>query len=394
VAAAAREANVVLNFVDVRGLGSTFTETSASPIDPFAADRTSEDHRRPADPATLVAAGGFTREAETAGSADLARQTGGVAIRNTGELARNMIAAADESRAYYMLGFAAGKGRPPGKWRKLEVRARRGERVKARRGYTLQRPQLQADGPELPARSLAYAIGPSADKDATRAVVAVEFDAAARDSRRAVRQVEFAVGMRQRESGKLFEQSGRAPVEVRSGEASAWRSFASHFDLPPGTFDVQVIIRDPASAAMGTATAQLALPPAAGLRLSTPILTDQVVEDGAGRKPRAAMSAHREFRTGGTLYCEFEVFGAATSDATSLQDAEAGVQILDMSGNAVRNTAMTTIVPDAQRRVFRLVGMDVANLPAGRYELRVRVRDRVTGATVEHREPFTLKPAS
>ena len=398
MAAAAREANVAVYFVDVRGIVATSQGAgdNTAALDPLTPNTGSVDHRAAPAAATLLAASGATREGESAGTADLARDTGGASIRNTNELARNMVRAADESRAYYLLGFAAGEGKAPGRWRKLDVRARRsGARVKARRGYTLQRPDLQASAAELVARAKAYTLEPVVGKQATRTVVAVEFDAAASDKRKAVRNLEFTISLRQRDTGRLLEDSGKAPVEVRADEAPAWRSFAREFQLPQGDFDVRVAVHDPASNAMGSGDTQVQVPPTAGLRLSTPILTDQVLKDGGTGKPRAAMGAHRAFRTGGSLYCEFEVFGAASSPASPSGQVEAGVQILDAAGVIVRNAPPTSIAADGNGRLVRFVGMEVADLAAGRYELLIKVRDRVASAGVEHREAFTLdRPSS
>jgi VWFA-related protein len=391
VAAAAREANVVVYFVDVRGMASSFTDSSASIPDPINPNAGSEDARRAPDAATLIASSGTSRDAESAGAASLAVESGGTAIRNTNDLVRNMIRAADESRAFYLLGFAAGSRNNPDKWRKLEVRTRSGARVKARRGYTLRRPRLENDGLELPVDTVAYAFETLPGDDKTRAVVAVEFDAAAQNKRGAVRAVEFSVSLRQRDTGKLFAASGRAPVSVGTGESPAWRALSPEFELPQGIFDVHVALRDPASNAMGTSDARLQVPAPTGLRLSTPVLTDRVLKAGANLKPRAALGAHRAFRTGGFLYCEFEVFGAAASPATQIADVVAGVRIVDATGSVVRDASATAIVADEHHRLVRLVGMNLAGLPSGEFTLQLRVRDRTTGAEVEYNEPFILE---
>ena len=128
-----------------------------------------------------------------------------------------------------------------------------------------------------------------------------------------------------------------------------------------------------------------------GLRLSTPVLTDRVLKTGANVKPRAAMGAHRVFRTGGNLYCEFEVFGAAANPATRIPDVVASARIVDAAGRPVRDAPATAIVPDERHRLVRFVGINVADLPAGEFTLQLKVRDRTTGTEVEYNEHFTLE---
>ena len=73
-----------------------------------------------------------------AGSEGLAEDTGGFAVRDTNDLAAGAARVADESRTYYLLGYAPPEGKGPRDWRKLKVEVKRpGLKVRARKGYTL-----------------------------------------------------------------------------------------------------------------------------------------------------------------------------------------------------------------------------------------------------------------
>jgi hypothetical protein len=50
----------------------------------------------------------------------------------------------------------------------------------------------------------------------------------------------------------------------------------------------------------------------------------------------------------------------------------------------------TPIAPDARGRLVRPIGIGVDGWREGDYELVLSVRDEVTGARVERREPFAL----
>jgi hypothetical protein len=45
---------------------------------------------------------------------------------------------------------------------------------------------------------------------------------------------------------------------------------------------------------------------------------------------------------------------------------------------------------DAEGRSVRLVGIDLAGLPEGSYDLVLDVRDEISAARLRQREPFTI----
>src|SRR6185436_13573903 len=69
------------------------------------------------------------------GSVALAEDTGGFAVSNTNDLGAGALRVADESRTYYLLGYAPPEGRGSRDWRKVKVEIKRpGLKVRARKG--------------------------------------------------------------------------------------------------------------------------------------------------------------------------------------------------------------------------------------------------------------------
>ena len=128
VAAAAREANAAVYFIDVRGLEALPGGGSAADSEPTT------------DPRTRSAMRFEESVYESAGAEALAVETGGFSVRNTNDLAAGFERIAQESRVFYLLGFYPPEGKSARKWRKLRVEVTRpGLTVRARRGYTLGR---------------------------------------------------------------------------------------------------------------------------------------------------------------------------------------------------------------------------------------------------------------
>ena len=407
VVAASRETNTAVFFVDARGLTTMLADGAMSASAAGSPDVTALGRMSFED-----------RNLAAAGAMSLADETGGFSIRNTNDLAAGAERVAAESRVFYMLGFEAPAGKKPGQWRKLRVEVKReGLSVRARRGYTVRAegapPAKSVPTKEgtrtlpptvesaldtahvvagIPLRAVTYVLEPR-EKDTTHVLVAAEFDASGltfqgTGKSRAAR-LEVTAAATLRDTGKTLYSNERVEVRAAAGEAPGWRSVAREFDLPPGVAQARIIVRDPATGAMGAVAQRIEVPRPGAFRISTPILSDQVVPPPSrDAKPRAAVAAHRTFRPGGGLYCEYEVFGAARDPAGGAPRVSAGLAVRTAAGETVRQAAPTPIAADRDGRLVRLIGLDLAGLPEGAYEIALDVHDEVGGATVERREPL------
>jgi hypothetical protein len=285
---------------------------------------------------------------------------------------------------------------------------RAGLKVRARRGYTLRAelgaaptgerkgkgPALQPavaralDSPQdasgLPVRAKAYVLEPRG-RDTARLLVTAEFDASGAGGARAGKR-EVSVRVTERDSGRELAFDGAVGVTVKDDERPAWRAFAREFDVPAGVAQARVVVRDPGSGTLGSATERLEVPAPSSLRISTPILADKLEPRTEGQgQARPAFSAHRVFAPAGHLYCQFEVYGAAPPPRVL-----AALALVGSSGRVVQQAPPTRIAADADGRVVRLLGLPLDGLAEGDYELVLQAKDEASGEVVEQRERFSL----
>ena len=404
-AAASRRANTAVYFVDVRGLQNQAVFSAADTVAPG-----------------MQLQGFVGEESErnlvTAGTQMLAEDTGGFSIRNTNDFGAGTARIAAESRAYYLLGIHPAEGKGNRDWRKLKVEVtRKGLEVRARRGYALRNaPPPEEDGKAaknadrsrktldpavagaldaahavsgIPLRAMAYVMEPG-PKDMTRVLVAAEFDPQELGAAGKVAKLEFSVNVTHRDTGRAYESNERVEVRMGSGARPGWRAVAREFMLPVGVANARVVVHDPVSGAVGAVTQRLEVPPPASFRVSTPILTNTI--DQTGKRPQAALAVHRTFRADGQLFCQFEVLGAARGPQGPR--VVSGMELRVAGGTAIRRSELTPIAADPDGRVVRLMGMGLADLQQGRYDLVLLIRDETNGTQIERSESFTVVPAS
>ncbi len=404
VTAAARRSNVAIYFVDARGLVATtsnFTASEGSPTDARDIGATFAD---------------IALDAE--GAVSIAETSGGFAIRNTNDLGAGLQRISRESRSYYLIGYVPANDRADGRFRQIEVKVKRpGVRVRARKGYyavdakalatanpgdldpdvrrALDAPRDLAD---LPVRATALVfdqVGAGA-----RVVVAADVDAKyfqldADDQQRLRGIVELAVGATHLGTGQVFRFEQTTELNLRPETKRQldvwWYPVSRDFTLPPGPYQVRVVVRDRSSGRMGSVTHEFEVPPLEGFRVSSPILTDQVQADAGGvAVPRPVLVARRRFASGTTLFCQFTVYNAALAAATRQPDVTASWVLRRADGGEVRRSEVRALTPAPDGALTRMYGITLAGLAPGDYELVVQVRDQLLVKTVELREPFAV----
>lgn len=399
VLTASRETQTTVYFVDARGLVVTTSQlqASASGLPP------------PGELARLDLESGPLL---TAGTTALARESGGFSVRNTNDLAAGVERIAAEAGTYYLLGIQPLPGKKPGRLRKLKVKVTRpGLTVRARRGYAVKAAggdrasERKADGKlppavealldsvqpadDIPLRTRVYVFEPR-PKGAARVVVVAELDAAglraegAGPERKA--RLELSVAATERDTGRTHYLDTRVEVRPHEKDGTTWRSVAKELDLPAGVAQVRVVLRDSLTGARSAATERIEVRPAKALHLSTPIVTNRMVEGAP------ALTARRSFGGGGRLYCQFEVFGAATDPKTREPRVASSLEVRGDDGETVLEGPSTPIEVDREGRLVRRIGFDLDGFAPGSYTLLLKVRDEVAGATIEDTEPFTLTP--
>jgi VWFA-related protein len=420
VAGICREANVVVNFVDARGLIGALEEGTAA----FAG--------RPPAPQEIGLIELERTRFESEGSTGLAEDTGGLAITSSNDLAGGARRIVDAARVYYLLGYYPPEGKGPRDWRQVKVAVKHPDmRVRARKGYTL-RPEGTAeaslvakpgkdkpgneknaqalpadvsrallnahDAEGIPLRAMAYVFDQQ-KPGLARVLVAIEADAqtfdfgTSQDQRQAT--LRFVMAAVNRDSGAACRSDQTIAISLAVPPSPKWPLLTRELELPPGVTQVRVVARDEKSGRVGAVTLRFEVPPLDGLRLSTPILADEArpaPQEGGRLLP--VIAARRTFKAAGRLYCQFQVFGASRSPRDGAPKVEASYTLRGADGTEIRRSAPSLIAVAPDQPVMRLIGLGVDGLPAGDYELVLHVVDQTSGRRVERAERFRLEPSA
>ncbi|PYQ09279.1 MAG: hypothetical protein DMF83_03980, partial [Acidobacteria bacterium] len=130
------------------------------------------------------------------------------------------------------------------------------------------------------------------------------------------------------------------------------------------------------------------VPAGNGLRLSSPILADELE---ASRIPRPRLRLDRRYRSGSAFYCQYRVFGAALDATTQHPRVRASYAIL-RAGHVIKEGPPSAIEPTSDGQLLRLLGFGLAGFEPGDYALVLRVTDDVAGKSCAIDEAFTIIP--
>jgi VWFA-related protein len=390
VVAAAARANAAVHFLDARGLvalGPDQTAEAAAPTD-------LQDYGL-----ALAALDSATEGAEA-----LAADTGGVSIRKRNDLAAGLNAIARESSSYYLLGYPAPGGGRPDRFRRIEVRAaREGVRVRARRGYyptpaaerspaRLHERELEQavdsplDAAGIRLRATAFVLG-NEPEGKTRVLLTTEVDVRTLDLRRdgaaSAGSLDLVVAI-QGEGGTFRRSSAPVALRLQPDErdrlARTWLPLTREAALAPGRYQARVVVRDATSGRLGSLLEDFEVPPTAGLRLSTPLLSDRLRTAG---NPEPI--ARRVFTASGLLHGRFEICGAKKGAVV-----KAGFAVVRGDGTVLAASAPTPVAPGAEGTLSRSFGIPLDGVPAGPYELVVVAEDGASGERAESRQAFVV----
>jgi hypothetical protein len=161
---------------------------------------------------------------------------------------------------------------------------------------------------------------------------------------------------------------------------------------------VRVVVRDEASGRVGTVTTRFEIPPLQGLRLATPILTDELrapLQEGARPQlliPGAGPSAPPP-PAPCTARCRCWARVPSSAQGSGPQ-VEASHVLRRASGTVVSRGAPSLIPAVPGGPIVRLLGLPLGGLADGDYELVLRAFDRSTGSGVKRVESFRLERSS
>ncbi len=342
----------------------------------------------------------------------LARETGGFLIRDTNNIALGLRRVEEELGSYYLLSYAPRNEAWDGRYRRIEVRARRpGLTVQARRGYFAVRtpmptPVLDHEAPvlarleqapqaaDLPVRGLTLQF-PGEAGDTTVALVA-ELPGAAPslvpDKQGGTLNQDFTVLALVRDaSGRVVHKASRRyalawpkskAAEVKSGRVL----FEREAQLPPGRYSVETVVWDALARVSGvhrTSVNVAASDPTGGLRVGSLMVVGHA-------EPHATSEPGPLLYQGMQLYPSFgeAVHAGPARPLAFLFTLRAGRRpVRDGSvelihGDSVVRRSGVPLPPSDETGLVRVVsGLPIDGVPPGTYSLRLVLTDGQAMAT-------------
>jgi VWFA-related protein len=405
---ASRRANTAMYFVNSRGLEGLPLAMTAE----FSVALPPED---------IGSAFAETFEA-TEGSESLAGDSGGFTVANTNDLARGFKRIADETRVYYLVGYNPTNAARDGTFRKIQVKLRgmKGVQIRARKGYyatsdkelahtaKLGDPVFQhaLDSPyevdDIPLRMTHFVREETALLGRAHVLVAADVDihslAFKEEGGRSTDTLEYLMVAANRDTGEFSRHDQKLelklPPATRERINHTWLPIVHEFDLATGRYQAKIVVRDKATGRIGTVVHPFEVPDLAQFRVTTPVLSDMrddTEEGGTGN--RLAILARRDFPQGASLFCQFEVYGATRLESSRLPRVSMGYQVRRRDGTLYTQDAPSLINPTPAGALSRMIGFSLDGAAPGDYEIVMRVKDELSGKSLELREPFSVTAA-
>jgi VWFA-related protein len=405
---ASRRANTAVYFVNSRGLEGPLAMTAE-----FSAPLPQED---------IGSAFAESFEA-TEGSESLAADSGGFTVRNTNDLGSGFKRIADETRVYYLIGYNPTNAARDGTFRKIQVKVRAGKgmQIRARKGYYAPSAEQAAlstkpgdpvfqhalDSPyevdDIPLRMTHFLREEASLLGRAHVLVAAEVDirslAFTEEEGRSTGALQFLLVAANRETGEFFRYDQKVDLKLPPGTRErlnhTWLPIVREFELVTGRYQAKIVVRDKATGRLGTVVHEFEVPDLGQFRVTTPVLSDVREEtENGGTGDRLAVLARRDFAQGTPLFCQLEVYGATRLEASGRPRVSMGYQVRRSDGTLYTQDAPSIISPTPTGSVSRMIGFSLDDATPGDYEIVMRVKDELSGKSLELHEPFSVTAPS
>jgi len=427
--AAANQSNVSLYTMDTRGLLALPPGGDATAASPSG----SAVYR---DVATTSQFSSMHSSRETLAS--LAQDTGGRTFYDTNDFGEAFQEIQSENSSYYLLGYSPSNTRSDGRFRKIRVEVTRpGMKVEARPGYYAPKnfrqftredkeAQLQqAINLDEPFLDLPFVVDASyflRPDNTYYVVLAAKIAGSAVQllKKSSTHETEFDFIWRATDASGKPAGVLRDTLPVKVSGESYDMLLAGNFlyegslVLPPGKFQLKVLVRENQTGKMGTFEEPLNLPPvpSGGLALSSIVLSNEVKPEG-GRKARSKgddplaledrsvlPSVTNVFRTNQDLYVLLQSYtGKPASKANAPNDANAAVPPSVALAFFRKGAKVADAGPFAGKvgkspdgKASYLVQIPLAKFRPGRYTLQVNVLDPAHDRVAFARVPMAVVP--
>ena len=403
---ASRRANAAIYFLDARGLEGMPVAMTAQ----FGQALPDQD-----------VGFAFAETIDAVAGADLvASDCGGFTVRNTNDLGKGIQRIADETQAYYLLGYNPQNAARDGKFRKIQVKLATGKglQVRARKGYYAPRegedraPAEEGRRPRHPERPrLALGRGrhpPPHDRlrlrrDDPRQGRRPRGDRGGRPrppleekEGRVFADVQFLLVVAHRESGEFFRYDQAVNMKLLPSTKERlnrqWFPIVRDFELKSGDYQAKIVVRDNSSGRIGTVIHEFEVPPLGELRVSTPVLSDTRAPAGRGGRPRRDPVRAGPPRVPLGRRPPLPVRGLRGQEGREDRHApgDAGLRRQKPDGGVLTAMEPSPINPTSLGQVMRTFGFKLADVPPGDYEIVMAVRDYIAGRSFEISEPFKV----
>ena len=206
-----------------------------------------------------------------------------------------------------------------------------------------------------------------------------------------------------RRVGKFEESvSTTATAEELSTTKMRKSAYGRAFILQPGRYKVDIILRDVESGAMGVRRVGFEVPkfPEDRLSASDILLAAKLEKVEAGAPvtqfvigtTKVIPSLSRVFRRNDSVGVYLQVYNAAIDQTTLRPAADAEYVLLKDGKEISKQFEDWREINDAGQRLTLTRLIDTRALASGEYEIQVRIRDHVSGETIERSAKFSIAP--
>jgi 5-hydroxyisourate hydrolase-like protein (transthyretin family) len=201
-----------------------------------------------------------------------------------------------------------------------------------------------------------------------------------------------------------FEDS--VTTSATSEELSTTRTrksaYARGFILDPGRYRVDVMVRDIKSGAAGLKQVAFVVPeyPAGRLSASSVVLAAKLekLESGAAISPfvigttKVIPNLSGVFKRNQPVGVYLQIYNAAIDQTTLKPAADAEYVLLKNGQELSKQLEDWREINDAGQRLTLSRLIDTRSLEPGEYQIRIRIRDHITGETITPSATFTIEP--
>jgi VWFA-related protein len=433
----ANRANVAIYVIDSSGLrGGTPQSGSLVPASPLGgiSGATSQESRIRAQGGETVFDNtrqeGLNREQDLLYR--ISGDTGGQFIKNTNDIARGLERIDQEIRSRYTLAYHSTDPNFDGSFRKVKIEVRRSEaRLISRSGYYAIAPddivplspedkKLLANfatGEANPAFPLFVELSSFRSQEGHYIVPlsieippsAVEFD---RKADKQQMQLDVLCVIRAAQDKILSRLGGSFSVALTREQYQSILDnnifYRQDAELAPGTYSIDLIVRDRLSGKIAARREQLVLPVADAEFSATAVVLSRHAEPakrqlaadrmtGAGDVFSEAgvqirPSPSREFRLTDNLIIFFKLYNSAKAADTGKPLVRVTVTLINNSKVAIKpiDYDVTETLPEPVPHLTFAKYIRLAGLPAGKYVAMIEARDMVTGKLVKQQASFVI----